>query len=225
MATLVCPFMSDVLGGLKQCIESGCQVWDTVNDRCGAKTSDIQYHVHNSHWHGLSHTCAASHNAGTFYNICGTSEQADNIPKAIKLLTAYNVNEDMDGTGLVYGFDYYINPSDTEKPPVLIGVDGQNSNTVDLLYMNWDDYTTFLNDPTSDESVLFKEACLNSSLDGTGYIYMYDFKIDSSDTNKPDILVHMEESPAWSNPNVSMTWADYQAWKLDPSNPSLNPFS
>ena len=117
MTTKICPFISTMVNksGVdefveKLCVESDCQVWDSINSRCGALVSDILIHDHNSHSHPRSHTCMQSKNLlnGQYYNYCGGGTYNQIITKATLLLNEFIFGEDTDGNDLIYGIDFMI---------------------------------------------------------------------------------------------------------------------
>src|SRR3972149_1244330 len=91
---LVCPFLSgqNPINGsliLEDCIESQCQVWDNINLRCGAKTSDVSAHIHNSHYHPSGHSCASSKYGLEYLNGCGGDAHAQLITRAAILIQEF----------------------------------------------------------------------------------------------------------------------------------------
>ena len=157
-----CPFISTVnaLGVLvsHNCIGSSCQIWDATNSRCGAKTSDIHFHLHNSHDHPLAHKCSAG-----FITTCGSDSLPQLVPRASFLIQEFIFNEallglaDLDGNVKVYGYSYRI--SDTEgKPPVLTQIESHPSWDASVITceITWEEFNNWYKDPDLSESNPFR---------------------------------------------------------------------
>ena len=147
---LVCPFLSgqNPINGsliLEDCIESQCQVWDNINLRCGAKTSDVSAHIHNSHYHPSGHSCASSKYGLEYLNGCGGDAHAQLITRAAILIQEFLFNEDLDGNSKVYGYDFMIASDDTDKPVVLSNVENHNEWSDPTCQITWTEYNTWQN--------------------------------------------------------------------------------
>ena len=87
------------------CLEIDCKIWDHINSRCGAMTSDIHVHVHNEHHHVKTHrgsestvviTDAPNHFVNTLptinpdmYEDAPDPESAQGAPNAATLIDEY----------------------------------------------------------------------------------------------------------------------------------------
>jgi hypothetical protein len=75
---------------------------------------ELQRHVHEQHWHGGS----------------------GRVPRAAALVNEYMGNQDLDGNGMVYGRDFYIDPECSEKPPMLSAIQPADG----AVKMTWPEY-------------------------------------------------------------------------------------
>jgi len=130
-------------------------MWDEINNRCALKNSDILIHNHNSHDHPRAHTCASSYSSyyADYINTCGSSTQGNQLPLASRLINEFLFNEDMDGNGKVYGYDFKISNSDTNKPPVLTAIESNpdwTDPTCSITWQQYKDWETYGNDSTAD---------------------------------------------------------------------------
>ena len=129
MADLRCPFQSGYDAQVfksVECIQEACKVWDDTNDQCGANNSAAFIHWHKQHLHDYGHTCASGFNSTN----CGSNALNNLISKSAILIQEFMFNEDLDGNGKTYGFDFKIKNTDTNKPPILIDIE-QNPNWSD----------------------------------------------------------------------------------------------
>ena len=116
------------------CLEIDCKIWDHINSRCGAMTSDIHVHVHNEHHHVKTHrgsestvviTDAPNHFVNTLptinpdmYEDAPDPESAQGAPNAATLIDEYLNKKDRDKNGKMFGYDFTI----TDPPPMLSGL-------------------------------------------------------------------------------------------------------
>lgn len=161
----VCPFLSYFNSNTStyesvECITSSCKIWDSVSSRCGMKTSDIHFHSHNSHDHILAHSCIGSYNANTgeFYKSCGSNTLPQLITRASILIQEFLFNEDLDGNEKVYGYDFKIIDSDTNKPPVLTQLESNSEwNDPDCCQITWEEFNDWLDYPEDEEKDPYRE--------------------------------------------------------------------
>lgn len=143
-----CPFLLTQTAlytyDILDCITTDCRMWDSINSRCGIKTSDIQIHRHASHEHMLSHTCAGSKYSDQYLNNCGTIASVNTMPLASKLINEFLFNEDMDGNTKVYGYDFMISNSDPDKPIVLKSIESHADWLDPTCQITWDMYKEWL---------------------------------------------------------------------------------
>jgi hypothetical protein len=59
---------------------------------------------------------------------------------------------------------------------------------------------------------LIAEFMGDEDLDKNGAIYGYDFMINGTDPEKPNMLKSIENMPDWSDPVCKITWAQYLVW-------------
>lgn len=139
----VCPFLSgpmfDSTGVFvsmheEDCIQSSCRLWDSNKGECSIKVSGVHVaHIHDGHWHQSKHECPDVPSG------CGKDSSVQTPPLASSLVQEYMANEDMDGNGKVYGFDFKIE-DDGNKPPMLKGLEDQPEWPNPSESMTWDEY-------------------------------------------------------------------------------------
>jgi len=145
MAELICPFQSgydaQVYQGV-QCITTACKVWDTVNSQCGANSSGPFIHWHKQHLHNYGHTCASGFNVSA----CGDDSHNNLISQAAILIQEFMFNADLDGNDKIYGFDFKILNTDTNKPPVLVDIENNPnwSDTRICCNITWAQFTAWM---------------------------------------------------------------------------------
>lgn len=143
---LKCPFMSGFTfddTGIKvsniyiDCITADCRTWDTVKGECSIKIAGVHTaHIHDSHKHIHQHNCSEIPSA------CGVPLIPSEQPAATKLITEFMGNEDLDGNGLIYGYDFKITDGN-DKPALLDGIESNPKFTA-TVEMTWADYLATL---------------------------------------------------------------------------------
>ena len=152
----ICPFMSTSIYGdttaadpsnnfgagevdfiYRYCEQDRCQLWDDINKRCGALTSDVQIHVHNQHKHPFGHKYQSLDNR--FGDIWAYNSP---MTKASFLLNEFINKEDLDGDGQIYGYDFQI--TDDTVPVCLKYLPDlpEWPNPGPTTFITWDDYIT-----------------------------------------------------------------------------------
>lgn len=131
---------SDYLLYVSDCLEDKCQWWDSEYGDCSLSTNSGHNlklaNIHDAHWHPTAHQAS---NLST----SGGPTMSSEPPKATKLMNEFMGNEDMDGNGLVYGYDFKITDSAT-KPPMLSAVEANPNWTDPDTEMSWEDYLASL---------------------------------------------------------------------------------
>lgn len=113
-----------LLGATTQCIQGDCEWW--AGSECGInvlRTEMVKYasHIHDSHLH------QAGHSSATIPADAGGPQQVVTLPLASLLAQEYMSNEDKTGNGEVYGYDYQIDLTDQEAPPILVSLADSNT--------------------------------------------------------------------------------------------------
>lgn len=149
----VCPFMSGPMftsAGTYtntytvSCIGSSCELWDSNRGTCSIKSNSLtNQHIHTSHWHQRGHTCTDNSVS------CGNMFKIQSAPYAATLVNEFFANQDMDGNGKVYGFDFKIEDS-ASKPPMLNSVELNEAWADPDTSVNWDDLLAWSNGTGSD---------------------------------------------------------------------------
>lgn len=120
----ICPYISTVDAGTNYwaiCNEDGtvtlngetkeCILWDSTNGYCGTFLLPTLKHIHDSHYHGLSHSCSEFPDPG-----CGKPSMGPNYTQV--LTEELNSGEDKDGNSEAYGVDFRL--SSSSCPPGII---------------------------------------------------------------------------------------------------------
>lgn len=125
------------------CIGEKCQIWDTEADDCSlASLGTITQthlsmfsHWHNKHEHGKTHVCSdLGLDCGwTFQPI-----QQVQIPLASQLISEFNLNQDMDMNGKVYGYDFQV-ADGPDKPIILLSIESSPMWTPHPTQVSWTD--------------------------------------------------------------------------------------
>lgn len=101
------------------CQGSDCEWWNSITGKCSViDIDDYQRHFDQEHW-----------------NKTGAS-----VPKASVLVSEYMGNQDLDGNGLVYGFDFYITEDDTIPKMLLKIQQTSDFDKTGLTEMTWQQY-------------------------------------------------------------------------------------
>ena len=139
MPELTCPFLGS------ECITTGCNVWDTVNTRCGLKTSDIQItirdlhiHIHDQHKHELQHAVEdLSAGGGKDFN---ANYNSNSMAVATVLMQEMVNNQDLDNNGAVYWTDFIISNDDADKPQMLKSVESGQPGSPPAVEVGWAEF-------------------------------------------------------------------------------------
>jgi hypothetical protein len=113
----ICPFSLGYDGTGIQCIESNCKIW--YGTGCSLTRLQNLYgilsHDHSRHKHEYPHNHTQYDES---VSPAGSATNSTKISLCTILAMEYNVNQDQDGNGKVYGFDFVIK-DDGNKPPAL----------------------------------------------------------------------------------------------------------
>lgn len=131
----ICPFMSTLSSSSSvgpdtntfvyhDCLGSGCQLWDSINNRCGAKVSDT-----------IRNRNINKHDA----LITLLEETSNRSTQATVLIGEYHGNQDLDRNGLVYGRDFKI-ADDGQKPPILKTLENSPTWEEPTTTISWSNY-------------------------------------------------------------------------------------
>jgi len=194
-----CPFQSGPMfnsdgafTGMHQeiCPESSlCQVWDSTNERCGAKVSDT---IKND---GINENNTL---ITMLENVLGKQSEKDEGNSLLKYLQDIigkheEKNEASNGKTLLtlenHKHESHSHPTPHECSEIPVGC-GRTSTG------------------SSRSTILIGEFHGNEDLDNNGLVYGRDFKIED-DSEKPPVLRSIENSQDWIEPTTTMTWSDY----------------
>jgi hypothetical protein len=144
----ICPFISGpmfdssgtfTINEFTECVQSSCALWDSNNNMCSIKSNSlINQHIHSSHWHQRGHQCQ------DISLDCGGPFKLQSAPYAATLVNEFFANQDMDGNGKVYGYDFKIEDSAT-KPPMLNSVEINDAWTDPDISVSWDELLLWSN--------------------------------------------------------------------------------
>ena len=95
----------------------------------------LNKHDHDSHLHAFPH-------AGVTVptTIGSDTSSAITPPKAASLIAEYMGNQDLDGNGAIYGYDFMIIGTDPEKPNMLKSIEGMSTWTDPASKITWAAY-------------------------------------------------------------------------------------
>lgn len=97
---------------------------------------DYQMHVHDSHLHTVQHDVD---------DVPATKGPPNTIvPAAGILVQEFMGNEDLDSNGAIYGFDFMIDPTDTNKPATLPGLEQSPDWTTPVCVITWQQYLNWI---------------------------------------------------------------------------------
>ncbi|MEA3357655.1 MAG: hypothetical protein U9Q67_04435, partial [Patescibacteria group bacterium] len=133
--------ISDELKGLVSsefvtitCIRYKCVFWDIPSESCSILDGMLlNKHIHDSHWHRNPHL-AQDTDVGL-----GDRFGPDPVPVVNTLISEFVGNEDLDGNGEIYGFDFKIDPADPDFPPALESIENHPRCTATELVL-WSDF-------------------------------------------------------------------------------------
>lgn len=174
----VCPYLSGIrfdtagafIGVQKvECLGPECELWDSINARCGTKVSDTIRNNNDNETNtlitllekvlgtvsekdeaptGESLLTISNHTHDSHYH--PTIHECSEIPAdcgratafggdATTLIGEFYTNQDLDNNGKIYGKDFKIQEN-AEKPPALRGLEGSPDWVEPSTHMNWGDY-------------------------------------------------------------------------------------
>lgn len=128
-----CPFQNYVTAGdvftTVECPESVvCKLWDSDNLRCGMLVSNTIQKPENPIKSLIS-----------YFESTNTEP-----PKATTLINEFVGNEDVDNNGEIYGYDFKISDSDTEKPNILKAIENNPDWSDPTNEITWSQYLEWL---------------------------------------------------------------------------------
>jgi len=126
---MLCPFMTSWDNGSlreQECVKERCSLWDSVNNRCGAKISDYEKQILETILKFYEHQLKVvtplinntnKHSKSIDYHITRIDERSRKatISYAAILAQEFIQGQDFDGNGMVYGKDFKI-----ENPPPIL---------------------------------------------------------------------------------------------------------
>lgn len=182
-----------------ECLQSKCQLWDSINSRCGAQVSDTIRNSANETdtlitlLEGVLGKVSEKDGSLLVFlqNILGDSTEKSAAVTSNSLIELLNH---------IHASHYHSSSHECPQIPATCGT-----------------YTFGGSVPYA--AKLVNEFAAYEDLDGNNYIYGKDFKVaDSSD--KPPMLIAIEENPIWVDPSLEVSWADLKLWS---ENPAVNP--
>jgi len=224
MSNYVRNYTSGVSMHYHDCIGSQCQIWDDVNNRCGAQVSDT---IQNKNTNNLplidsllGNPDNRNHDSLINYlqNIIGIDSERDNNASIIKYLQNVMGKEDekdtidgVDGSSLlrninhVHSSHWHPHYHTCEEIPTKGGYPSGHNNF-----------------STPYATVLITEYMSSQDLDGNGFIYGKDFMISDS-IDKPIMIKSVEMSPEWEDPDISVSWQSMLRWSKNARDESMDP--
>ena len=175
-----CPFQNHIItdGGVfikVDCPQSTeCQLWDSINNRCGAKTTD--YLINGDHESSSlltlleaiigipsqkdssdetilrlkkhiheAHYHPIKHELEEIVDKKGSYFMGDIMIKSILLVNEFLGNEDKDNNNYIYGYDFKISDDDQDKPIVLSAIEDNPLWENPTIEITWNEYIGWLN--------------------------------------------------------------------------------
>lgn len=188
----ICPYISGIGEGdaevMVDCKQSSCEIWDSINNRCGTKVSDLIATPTNENQNIISY----------LEDVLGkTSERDENNSLLLYLQNVLGKNQDIDVAAIGNNILTLCNHKhDSHLHQIVhevnnIPADGGNPSIVDV------------DAPPPYANSLVSEFVGNQDMDYNGMIYGFDFKIEDG-PDKPPMLQGLETQPTWPNPSVTM---------------------
>jgi hypothetical protein len=254
----ICPFLSGSIATVfnedniptkfevvhAQCVESECQIWDAVNNRCGMQITDTIRNPENETGTlismletvvGKGSERDSNHSLVSYLqDVVGVHSEKDEDRSLIEFLQKIvGVNAEKDvGQSLMVFLQNMIGSSDEKD-----AAEGTGSSLIKVANhihgAHWHSIGHECSEiPAECGSFLFgssapyaakliNEYMAYEDLDGNGLIYGRDFKVKSSN-DKPPMLLSIEDSPIWVNPEIEVSWVELRKWSENP-NENINP--
>lgn len=99
---------------------------------------DLQEHLHDSHWHGITHFAEEGVNVENGHIFIPPIQDESSI-----LIIEYQNKIDKDANGLIYGYDFIIDDDDPQKPMSLKMLEElmvANEDPIPSIKFKWQDY-------------------------------------------------------------------------------------
>lgn len=189
--------LEDVYMLYPECIRENCQLWDSINERCGTKVTDT-----------IKDNLTEELNVMRYLeNVIGRSSEKDVLHSLLIYLQNILGNNDeklsAEGTGStlirvlnhMHGAHWHPEEHLCPEIPVSCGQPAAGVGGFGTPYA----------------SVLIAEYMGFQDLDQNFFIYGHDFMVTDGPT-KPGMLKAIEYGPEWVNPNIQVSWPAMLNW-------------
>ncbi len=203
------------------CIEEQCQIWDSVNGRCGNKVSDTIKEPSNENNNLLT----------MLEEVIGKKVNRDAGKSIVSYLNSiFGIEGEKDGSLLTYlqnivGDSYEKSTAEGTGSSLLRELNHMHSahwhpeehKCEEIPVLCGTSVSGLGGFGTPYATVLIAEYMGRQDLDANDFIYGFHFMIEDSET-KPLMLKAIEAAPEWIDPVIKISWESILEWSIDREN-------